>query len=258
MGDTLSDDMRMAPYEANREMADSTDIMPADDLLDNDKVWETLIDTPTRVEGDSLKTFAVPVSPGHVQVLLKTNGRPLNSRIELWHGPDYTPMKIGLYIEDGSVTPFNAVISTPYHNCVACYNTGSSEYPLTASVVPDRNSELGAVKDRLYNSQKPVNVQGGSLKTFDFNRSVKSVQVLLKTDGRHLVAKMEILQGPNNKKQVVEVYSSDGYKRPFFAIFEAPEGGCVIRVINTQTVEYPFEACVQPYLVEGERELIRW
>ena len=61
---------------------------------------------------------------------------------------------------------------------------------------------------------------------------------------------MELLQGPNNVKQELEIYSSDGKKRSFFAVFETPYNGCQLRIVNTKTVEYPVVACIEPLVVE--------
>lgn len=220
--------------------------LPAD-VRFTQNVWNAV--TPTVVQGNSLKTFNVPSD--RVQVLLKTNGRPLNSKIELWHGPDYTPYSLEIFLEDGSEYPFNAVIDTPYSNSVACYNKGDMEFPMSVCVEPEVGGEdLKAVKERLGASNMPETIQGGALKTYPFADNVKSVQVLLRTDGRHLQAKIELLHGPNNRKQTVDIYSSDGQKRSFYAVFETPDVGCVVRIINKCTVEYPLNAVVQPFLVD--------
>ena len=58
-----------------------------------------------------------------------------------------------------------------------------------------------------------------------------------------------ILQGPNNNKQVIELYAEDGNDRQFFAILETPGAGNVIRIINTAPVEFPMRAGVVPHSI---------
>jgi hypothetical protein len=219
--------------------------MLAADKMFTKEAWKDM--TPTIVQGSSLRTFQTQVN--RVQLLMKTEGRPLHSTIELWHGPDYTPLNLKIYIENAELTPFNCILDTPYQNTVAVYNTGPTEFPMAACVLPEQNNALQDMKDRLFEMGNPIIIQGGALRTFNFDPFVSSVQVMLTTDGRHLTSRIEILQGPNNNKQVIEVYSSDGKKRPFFAVFETPEAGCVIRIVNKQSVEYPLTVSVTPHMV---------
>ena len=201
-------------------------------------------DAAILVQGGSLRTWSYR-SPAveQVQVVLSTEGRPLDADIELWHGPDNTPCKMRVYVENGQLRPFSAVIETPRGpNTVAIRNTGEVEFPMFANVIADyvdMPSHLAI-----------ETIQGGALRTYPFDPSVDSVQCLLKTDGRPLNARIELLQGPNNNKQVIELYTEDGFDRPFFCFLVTPGSGNVVRVVNTAPVEFPMTAAVVPHSVE--------
>jgi hypothetical protein len=202
------------------------------------------------VQGGSLRTWSYK-SPlvEQVQVTLSSEGRPIDGDVELWHGPDNTPCKMRIYIEDGLIRPFTAVLETPRGpNTVAIKNIGQVEFPLT-SYVTSENIETPNVECL----SSGTTIQGGALKTYPFNPLVDSVQVLLRTDGRPLNSRIELLQGPNNNKQVIEFYSEDGCDRPFFCIIETPGSGNVIRVVNTAPIEFPMLASVVPYRISNNR-----
>jgi len=198
------------------------------------------------VQGGSLKTWAFS-SPSveRVMCVLKTEGRPLDADVELWAGPDNTPHKIRVYIENGATRPFSCVMETPRGpNTIAVRNIGQLEFPLFSQIeAVSANGPLGG-EISAEPLSAPIVIQGGALRTFPFDPSVESVQVLLKTDGRPLNARIELLQGPNNNKQVIELYTEDGLDRPFYAILESPGSGNVIRIVNTATVEFPMTASV--------------
>ena len=216
---------------------------PAGALQDVNDIWETA--NTVKVEGETLRTCSFDGSIDRVLVGMRTEGRPLNADVELWQGPDNTPQKMAVYIEDGSLRPFTCVLETPRDsNAVAIRNTGMLEFPLEAVIEPDIMD--GIIPD---NGNGKI-IQGGALNTTPFPPSVQSVAIYLKTDGRPLNARIELLQGPNNKKQVMEVYTEDGLERPFSVVVATPGNGNVVRIVNTATIEYPLTASCEPYLVE--------
>ena len=201
------------------------------------------------VQGGSLRTWSYrsPVIE-QVQVVIRTEGRPLDADIELWHGPNNIPCKMRVYVENGQTRPFSAVIETPRGpNTVAIRNIGQMEFPIAANVIANNVDVPSA--DCLASS---ATIQGGAIRTYPFDPSVDSVQVLLKTDGRPLNARLELLQGPNNNKQVVELYTEDGCDRPFFCVLETPGSGNVVRIVNTAPVEFPMTACVVPHSISQD------
>jgi hypothetical protein len=214
-------------------------------------VWDTL--KPIKVQGGSLRTwsFTTPMIDS-VQVHMKTEGRPLNANVELWQGPDNTPQKVAVYLEDGNLRPFRAVILSPGdQNTISIRNTAQMEYPIFAGVEANvKGTGEGSIATRLEQMNANRVVQGGAVFTMPFAPSVASVQILLKTDGRPLNARIELLQGPNNVKQVMEVYTEDGTERPFYSILETPGTGNVVRIVNTATIEFPININVEPFMVE--------
>lgn len=213
------------------------------------------IHKPVVVQGGSLKTWSF-LSPSvqRLQVTLSSEGRPVNADLELWQGPDNTPQKMLVYSEHGRSRPINITIETPHApNTIAIRNTGQMEFPLSAQVDTDDADEPLAAKLAL-RTESRMTIQGGALRTFPFDSTVESVQVLLMTDGRPLNARIELLQGPNNNKQVMEVYTEDGRNRPFCAVIEAPGVGNVVRIVNTATVEFPLYAWVAPFQIATPRQ----
>lgn len=181
-----------------------------------------------------------------VQVLLKTEGRSLQSNIQLWEGPESTPYKLDVYLEDGDFRDFNAVIDIPGDsNSISVRNTGQLElesFPISASIEIDnsRPKEMG----------EGGVVEGGAVDTFPFEPTDEFVQVLLKTDGCPLRARIELVQGSNNNKQVMEIFSQDGMARPFRVVLENPGVDSFVRIVNNATVDFPLNASVEPLQLE--------
>lgn len=206
------------------------------------------------VQGLSLETWTFPsLNTERILVQLKTDGRPLTAHVEMWHGPDNTVQKVDAYVEDGALRTFQIVMEAPQgSNTVAVRNTGHVEFPLHARVEDADFGGMGKVARNL--KLWPKNgrlIQGQSVHTYPFANNVDSVQVYLKTDGRPLTARVELLNGPNNNKQVMEVYSENGYERPLYTVIDTPGTGNVIRVVNTATVEFPMTASVDAYEINN-------
>ena len=231
-------------------------------------IWDTAQEQI--VQGRTLKTWTYSTKDvDRVQFALKTDGRPLNANIELWEGPDNTPQKLKIFVEDGYYTTFTSVMATQGStNTIGIRNTGPMEFPAFAAIQTDKEAPAGAglmaIAKSLTETDLERNIiQGQSVLTFPFEEDVNSVSVYLKTDGRPLTAKIELLQGPNNIKQEVEVYTEDGLSRPFFAVMEMPDvQGHVVRVVNMGTIEFPLSAHVEPYLKQKagliQRGPIQW
>lgn len=243
---TSSAEQKMKALEKELEAKLAETGSRSGNAMNPSKVWETT--TPILVQGGgALRTwsFANPAVQA-VEVLMKTEGRPLEADVELWQGPDNTPFKMKVYVEDCNIRTFNAMVGTPRGpNTVAIRNIAKLEFPLEASLLPteDASSVFSTVTENC------VTIQGGALRTYNFDPFVESVAVLIMTDGRPLNSRIELLQGPNNIKQVIDIYTEDGLDRPFFAVFETPGSGNVVRVVNTAPVEFPMTADVQPYVI---------
>jgi hypothetical protein len=180
--------------------------------------------------------------------------------VELWQGPDNTPQQLNVYTEDGKLRPIVCFMNTPFgRNSISIRNTAQLEYPLQAVLDPtklpnsDQDAALAIKMDRLSNAN-PKLVQGGAVWTVPIPYHTNSLQLLLQTQGRPMSARIELLSGPNNVKQVMELYSEDGQLRPFYSIIQTPNIGNVIRIVNTATIEFPLTAVVAGWDVDEVEE----
>jgi len=197
-----------------------------------------------RIEGETRHTFSFgDTSSDCVQVALESpNDRPVASEINLWLGPDYTPFSLYAHSENGSMYPIQSLIGTKgkYVN-VELKNTGSKMFPMNAAcayAIPPLSS---AVKDIVTDNGGSAYIDGGAIRMYPFSAEVDQLQVLLKTDGKLLKAKIELLNGPNNVKQEYEVYASSGDVTSLFVVFETKGAGNSIRVKNLASQEYPLD-----------------
>jgi hypothetical protein len=198
-----------------------------------------------RIEGSSREHWEFP-DPNQeiVQVGIDSNGRPVESLIELWIGPDWTPMKVKAYTEDGMMRPIQSLIGT--RNKAAAIdinNTGPGDFPLNAAAAYAGPSMVGQRADLLTANQGRY-IEGGAVHSVNFDASVEQVQVLLYTDTRQLNAQVELLNGPNNFKQKYEVFTNNGLLNSLYVIFNTPGAGNVVRVTNLAPLEFPCKAFI--------------
>jgi hypothetical protein len=145
-----------------------------------------------------------------------------------------------VYSDDGFLRPFRS--SEPPRgqpNSIAVQNTGPLEFPLSADVAGER-------QEALLPPSSGWTIQGGASRSFPIDASVENVRVFMQTEGRNFEARIEVLQGPDSVRQVVELNEDFGYDRPFSCVLDTPGYGCVIRIINTGVMEFPFKASVVP------------
>jgi len=212
--------------------------------------------TPVIVQGGALRTWSFPTDNlERVIVSLETGGRHLNANVEVCQGPDNTPQIMDITVGKGALRPVKAIIETPGgDSSIFIRNTGPLEYPLTAMVGAELSGAGPGSLANVIKSLAEMNpgrlVQGGAVYSIPFDASVRKVQILLKTDGRPLNARIELIQGPNSNKEVIELYTEDGLIRPLFTVIETPGDANMIRIVNTATVEFPLTASVEPLVIE--------
>jgi hypothetical protein len=95
--------------------------------------------TVRRIQGGQDEVFAFHKPVESVQILLKTDGRPCQARIELCSDGDHCTIAqvVEVYSEDGQARPFFAVLDTPgLSNMVRVVNVGDPSFPISACVEP--------------------------------------------------------------------------------------------------------------------------
>lgn len=243
----------------------------------------------TIVQGGNRQTFSQYGGynePPQKEVVLQTNGRPLEANLEVWDGPNNIPESVRVWSQDGARYPFTSMASNRPGSTTSVRNVGPQAFPLEAGVRAGalastaRNFEMGIGANDLYDnygmgtgtmsdqarlgftsssynnfgraaaSAFPAGrtVQGdGALETFTIEPNVGSVLITAHSEGTPIKAIVELWQGPGTARQIAEVYSQDGLNRPFSAVLETPGDGCTIAIRNVGDMAFPMRASVEPY-----------
>mmetsp|Transcript_16837 Transcript_16837/g.36718 ORF Transcript_16837/g.36718 Transcript_16837/m.36718 type:complete len:269 (-) Transcript_16837:270-1076(-) len=225
--------------------------------LDGDGSWdpEKISKTVARIEGQTRKTWKFSdITQEVVQVAIRSDGRPVHVETNLWIGPDWTPMKLKAYSEDGLKRPVQMLLGTRNKQAtIEVLNTGQWEMPVQASC----NYASSPLSEARFDLPNDPEVQsqyvegGGAVKSFLFDPEVEQVQVLLHTNTRQLHAYVELLNAPNNIKQKVKTFTNNGLLNSLFIVFDTPGAGNVVRVQNLAPLEFPCIAYVLPTAKSG-------
>jgi len=201
-----------------------------------------------RVEGTTRKTWKFnDPSKDRVQVCLNSEGRPIHSELQLWLGPDYTPYTLKAYSEDGKLRPVQALVGTRNKSSmIEVRNVGDSTFPFSAASNYAQGA-MAALPHEMPETLEGERVDGGALRSFPIDQASEKVEVMLNTEGRHMKARVELLNAPNNPKQTFEVYTSDGNQNSLCVCFNLPDQGNTIRIVNLLTVEYPMYIRLNEY-----------
>ena len=225
------------------------------------------LDLPVkRLEGGgTVLTYKLPPQCERVEYLIKSNGRPLKGKVQLWLGPLRQTHEMVIDSEDGNMTPLRSILKFKKGDPTLKFSTSSSmEFPMIVGVrVPsdERAKELAAFTQKLWDTSPKTVIQGGDIqggrgavRTFPIPSDVDSVQLLfwsIDTGKKSLKAKIEVLQGPNNRKQTYDLQCGGG-SQPYHTVIETPGEGVSLRIFNKKYLEDGlFQVAVVPYTIGG-------
>lgn len=216
-----------------------------------------------RIEGGgTVRTYQMPPDADRCQYVLKSEGRPLKCVVELWLGPLRRTHAMDVSVEDGAKTPFRATLKfrPGGPQVLRVRSSKGNHLPLSAGVyVPDaaRRKELKQNTERLFERSEKTRIQGQSVggggsavRLFPIANEVEAVQLMIwaiNTGKKSCKFKIEVLQGPNNIKQLYDGHLGGG-SQPYHCVIETPGEGTVLRMQNKKFVEDGlFEVVVLPY-----------
>ena len=209
--------------------------------------WDNMPSPFIRVLGESRRTWQFnDVDREIVQVVMKSEGRPVEALSELWIGPNWTPITMKTYSEDGLVRPVQTLIGTRNKEAnIEIKNVGGYEFPFSASAAY-AEPPLSTARSDLAETEGRYIEGAGAVYTMNFAANVQRVQVLLSTDKLMLNAKIEVLNGPNNIKQSFEIFTNNGLLNSLYVVFNLPGSGNTVRVTNIAPLEFPCKAYAGP------------
>lgn len=239
-------------------------------------LWSEDKKADIRIEGgQTLKTFQMPAHAERVQYILTSpNGRPVKAKVELWIGPVRSVHELIYDCMSGESYPVKATLKFKKLGggsggpVLKIQTWGEYEFPLECGVFvpsPEESAKMGEINEEgfFYNAPSKQTVQGGStidnkggaIRSFDVAPEWDKTQIMVwsKDVGKKsFKSNIEILQGPNNQKQHLNLRCG-GSTQPWHGVIETPGPGWKIRCNSKKFIEDgKFEIAVGPYGEVGE------
>jgi len=217
----------------------------------------------TIMGGGTVRTWKLPPWADRVQYMIMTQGRPLKATVELWLGPLRRTHMLEMDFMDGAQTPYRATLKFKNSTGAQMLRIRTSEHPHLPVICglalpsPERAAALAANTEAIWAEAPKQLCQGGAVqggpgtvRTFNGPANVASVQVLfwaVDTGKKSMKAQIEVLQGPNNPRQVIQMQCGGG-SQPYHGVIQTPGDGWIIRIVNKKFVEDGlFQCAVVPY-----------
>jgi len=231
-----------------------------------EEMWTPDKKADMRIEGGStLKTFKMPAHAERVQyVLTSPTGRPVKAKVELWIGPIRCVHELIYDCIDGGSFPLKSTMKFKKLAPVLKVSTDSTyEFPLECGVFvpsPEESDEIADTIEKGFFYEAPLKekVQGGStiddkggaIRSFKVDDSWEKTQIMVwsKDAGkRSFKTNIEVLQGPNNAKQFLNLRCG-GSTQPYHTVINTPGSGWTIRCNSKKYLEDGlFEIAIGPY-----------
>jgi hypothetical protein len=208
---------------------------------------------PTKafIQGNSRRTWTSSdalAQSSAVWLQAERPGGPLYVNVKFRNGPSSTPQSMKVYSEDGYLRPLQAYFGRPRGRnrattqTIDVMNTASMEFPVSATISESR--DFGTHGHSFQGDMKWEKIQGkNGIRTYAQDDKTEFVRVNLETDGLPLMANIEVLQGPGDVRQVIELRSDDG--SPWEGIVAVPGNGASVIVRNVGPLEFPIRCSVE-------------
>eukprot|EP00523_Entomoneis_sp_CCMP467_P010627 CAMPEP_0168738374 /NCGR_PEP_ID=MMETSP0724-20121128/10897_1 /TAXON_ID=265536 /ORGANISM="Amphiprora sp., Strain CCMP467" /LENGTH=495 /DNA_ID=CAMNT_0008785709 /DNA_START=289 /DNA_END=1776 /DNA_ORIENTATION=- len=136
------------------------------------------------------------------------------------------------------------------------YGSSGSSYGSSGRSTSFYGSGYGEYASSSYSPASGANSKsiqgGGATRHWQLSPHVESIRVELHSQGLPIMAKVELLQGPNCVKTLGEVYQEDGYDRPFVCVLDTGDGEFqynkgTLQITNEGPMEFPITAVVEAH-----------